>query len=110
MSVEATEQVSQIVIWRKELCNGSGGAGKFRGGLGQIIEIEPCNGYNIYINAMFDRIDNPARGRNGGADGARGKIKFSNGKTLNSKGQQLIKNGSRLRLRLPGGCYGLARD
>ncbi|MEM1401271.1 MAG: hydantoinase B/oxoprolinase family protein, partial [Pseudomonadota bacterium] len=38
MSVEATEQVGPIVVWRKELRPGSGGAGEHRGGLGQIIE------------------------------------------------------------------------
>ncbi|MFT5065350.1 MAG: N-methylhydantoinase B, partial [Reinekea sp.] len=41
MSVEATEHVGPVTIWRKELRPGSGGAGATRGGLGQIIEIEP---------------------------------------------------------------------
>ena len=37
MSAEATEQVGPIVIWRKEIRPNSGGAGRRRGGLGQII-------------------------------------------------------------------------
>ena len=39
MPVEATESIAPIVIWRKELRPGSGGAGRSRGGLGQIMEI-----------------------------------------------------------------------
>ena len=40
MPVEATEHTGPIVIWRKELRPDSGGDGEFRGGLGQVIEIE----------------------------------------------------------------------
>ena len=103
MSVEATEHVGPITVWRKDLREGSGGAGTFRGGLGQTIEIEPREGYDFYFNAMFDRVDNPARGRNGGANGAAGRVELSDGTKLNSKGRQLVKNGKRLRLSLPGG-------
>ncbi|NNE74712.1 MAG: hydantoinase B/oxoprolinase family protein, partial [Acidimicrobiales bacterium] len=47
MSAEATEQVGPVVIWRKEIRENSGGAGRFRGGLGQIIEIGPTDGYQL---------------------------------------------------------------
>ena len=108
MSVEATEHVGPITVWRKELRTGSGGAGKFRGGLGQIIEIEPRAGYDLYVNAMFDRVDHAARGRAGGGDGAAGKIELADGTVLKPKGRQLIRNGQRLCLSLPGGGgYGL---
>ena len=103
MSVEATEHVGPIIVWRKDLREGSGGAGQWRGGLGQIIEIEPSEGYDFYFNAMFDRVDNPARGRNGGALGAAGRVELADGTKLRSKGRQLVKNGERLKLSLPGG-------
>ncbi|MEP3630218.1 MAG: hydantoinase B/oxoprolinase family protein [Hyphomicrobiales bacterium] len=103
MSVEATEHVGAITVWRKDFRKGSGGAGALRGGLGQIIEIEPREGYDFYFNAMFDRVDNPARGRNGGAKGAAGRVELADGTTLKSKGRQLVKNGQRLKLSLPGG-------
>ncbi len=103
MSVEATEHVGPIVVWRKELREGSGGAGTHRGGLGQIIEIEPRADYDFYFNAMFDRVENPARGRNGGGEGAPGRVELADGTPLRSKGRQLVKNGSRLKLSLPGG-------
>ena len=111
MSVEATEHVGPITVWRKDLREGSGGAGALRGGLGQTIEIEPRTGYDFYFNAMFDRVENPARGRDGGGVGAAGHVELSDGTKLRSKGRQLVKNGQRLRLSLPGGGgYGDAAD
>lgn len=111
MSVEATEHVSPITIWRKDLRQGSGGAGTFRGGLGQTVEIEPREGYDFYFNAMFDRIENAARGRDGGASGKKGCVELTDGTVMRGKGRQLVKNGQRLRLKLPGGGgYGKATD
>ncbi|WP_171123373.1 MULTISPECIES: hydantoinase B/oxoprolinase family protein [unclassified Ruegeria] len=103
MSVEATEHVGPITVWRKDLREGSGGAGALRGGLGQTIEIEPREGYDFYFNAMFDRVENPARGRNGGLAGGAGAVELADGTKLRSKGRQLVKNGQRLKLSLPGG-------
>ena len=92
MSVEATEHVGPITVWRKDLRAGSGGAGAQRGGLGQTIEIEARDGYDFYFNAMFDRVKNAARGRDGGAPGAAGKVELADGTELRSKGRQLVKN------------------
>ncbi len=111
MSVEATEHVGPITVWRKDLRSGSGGAGALRGGLGQTIEIEPREGYDFYFNAMFDRVENPAQGRDGGAAGAAGRVELADGTKLRSKGRQLVKNGQRLKLSLPGGGgYGTPGD
>ncbi len=103
MSVEVTEHVGPIILWRKDLREGSGGAGATRGGLGQVIEIEPREGYDFWFNAMFDRIDNPARGREGGQPGASGIVALADGTKLRGKGRQFVQNGQRLRLSLPGG-------
>jgi N-methylhydantoinase B len=103
MSVEATEHVGPITVWRKELSEGSGGPGQFRGGLGQTIEIEAREGYQLSFNAMFDRIDNPAAGRNGGLAGAPGAVLLDDGTRLKGKGHQKIPAGKRLVLHLPGG-------
>lgn len=103
MSVEATEQVGPIILWRKELRPGSGGDGTYRGGLGQVIELGPAEGYELHFSAMFDRVAHPARGRNGGADGAAGKVVLDDGTPFNAKGKQLVPAGCRLILELPGG-------
>ena len=56
MSIEALEQTGPVVFWRKELREGSGGPGKYRGGLGQVIEIGAADGHHFHFNAMFDRV------------------------------------------------------
>ncbi|MDG3040940.1 hydantoinase B/oxoprolinase family protein [Roseicyclus marinus] len=103
MSVEATEHVGPIIVWRKDLRPNSGGAGTLRGGLGQVIEIGAREGYALWFNAMFDRVDHPARGREGGQPGAPGRVELADGTPLRSKGRQAIPAGQRLRLSLPGG-------
>ena len=103
MSVEATEQVGPIVVWRKELRPDSGGAGTYRGGLGQVIELGPAEGYEMHFSAMFDRVAHPARGRAGGEDGAVGRVYLDDGSPFNAKGKQLVPAGRRLVLELPGG-------
>lgn len=103
MSAEATEQVGPIVLWRKEIRENSGGAGRQRGGLGQVIEIGPTEGYLFEFSAMFDRIDHPARGRAGGEDGAPGRVYLDDGSPFAAKGKQLVPADRRLILELPGG-------
>ena len=113
MPVEATEQVGPVIIWRKELRPDSGGAGKFRGGLGQCMEISATNGHECDFSAMFDRIKFPARGRNGGCDGAPTTIRRDDGEPMKGKGKQFIPHGRKVILEFPGGAgYGdpKARD
>lgn len=103
MPIEATEHTGPIVVWRKELRPDSGGAGKYRGGLGQIIEIAPAKGHEFDFSAMFDRVTSPARGRDGGRDGASGSVQLDDGTQLRPKGWQHVPAGRRLVLHLPGG-------
>ncbi len=103
MSAEATEQIGPIVIWRKEIRENSGGAGRQRGGLGQIIEIGPTDGYLFEFSAMFDRVENPARGRAGGHDGQPGAVYLDDGTPFAAKGKQVVPADRRLVLELPGG-------
>ena len=103
MSAEVSEYAGPITIWRKELREGSGGAGARRGGLGQVIEIGANPGHRMYVNAMFDRCDHPARGRDGGQEGAAGGVELDDGTALMSKGKQWLPDGRRLVLNLPGG-------
>lgn len=103
MPVEATEHTGPIVIWRKELRPDSGGAGRQRGGLGQIVEIAPAQGHEFDFSAMFDRVTAPARGREGGGCGAPGHVALDDGTLLRPKGQQHVPAGRKLVLHLPGG-------
>lgn len=102
--VEATEHVGPVIIWRKELRPDSGGAGQYRGGLGQYMEVGASEGHEFDIQAMLDRIDHPARGRRGGHPGAPTRIERDDGVRLRGKGKQFIPHGVRVRMAFPGGA------
>ena len=101
--VEITESIAPILYMRKEYRTGSGGDGSYRGGDGQVIEIEHAQGAPFAVFALFDRIDHPARGRNGGGNGKPGQIRLASGATLKGMGKQIVPAGDRLILKLPGG-------
>ena len=101
--VEIAESLTPTLFWRKELRPDSGGAGRQRGGHGQVIEIGSAVDAPFEILAAFDRIDHPPRGRDGGGDGAAGAIGLASGARLRGKGLQTIPAGDRLVLMTPGG-------
>ena len=101
--VEVNEAIAPLIFWRKEYRPDSGGAGRFRGGLGQIMEIGHATGAPFAVSPMFDRIDHPARGRDGGGDGAAGRLYLRSGATLRGKGRQTVPAGDRLVMEMPGG-------
>jgi N-methylhydantoinase B len=101
--VEINETVAPLVFWRKEYRPDSGGAGEFRGGTGQIMEVGHADDAPFAISSMFDRIDHPPRGRNGGVEGATGIIRVKDGALMKGKGRQTIPAGERLRMEMPGG-------
>jgi N-methylhydantoinase B len=103
MPVEATENVAPVIFWRKELRPDSGGAGRMRGGVGQIMEIATKGDLAFAVNAIFDRVAHAPKGRAGGADGAAGAVRLKSGAKLRTKGYQVIPDGDRLILELPGG-------
>jgi len=103
MPVEATENVAPIVFWRKDLRPDSGGAGRTRGGCGQTMEIATKGDLEFACNAVFDRVAHPPKGRDGGFSGAAGAVALKSGARLRTKGFQIIPDGDRLLLHLPGG-------
>jgi N-methylhydantoinase B len=104
MPVEATENVAPVIFWQKELRPDSCGAGLTRGGTGQIMEVGAKGDLEFAVNATFDRIANAPKGREGGLNGAPGVVALKSGKTLRTKGFQVIPDGDRLILKLPGGA------
>ena len=107
MPIEATEHAGPVIIWRKELRPDSGGAGRQRGGLGQFMEVGARPGHEFDFSAMFDRVNHPARGRQGGGAGAPTTIGQDDGTEMRGKGKQFVAAGRRVMLSLPGGAgYG----
>ena len=109
--VEAVEASFPLVVWRKEFREGSGGPGRNRGGLGQVLEIGGAEDAPFSVAAMFDRTWRSPEGRHGGMDGEAGVARTASGEPLKSKGRQTVGYGDRLVLELPGGGgYGPPRE
>ncbi|WP_164938223.1 hydantoinase B/oxoprolinase family protein [Bradyrhizobium guangxiense] len=103
MPIEIAETQIPFVFWRKELRIDSGGPGRTRGGLGQIIEVENADGTAFRLSAAFERVKNPARGRLGGENGGAGYVGLASGRPIAGKGLQTIEAGDRLVIHTPGG-------
>ncbi|MBS0518722.1 MAG: hydantoinase B/oxoprolinase family protein [Proteobacteria bacterium] len=101
--VEITETNAPVLIWSKEYRTDSGGAGEYRGGLGQVMEIETAENKPFAISTSFDRVVFPPRGRHGGRDGTTGRVELVSGKVLPPKAHSSIPVGERLRVSMPGG-------
>jgi N-methylhydantoinase B len=101
--VEATESVAPVIFYRREFREGSGGAGRFRGGLGQVIELGGAGAAPLALLCNFERVRNPARGRNGGGKGAPGAVSLRSGRPIRPKGRQTVPPRDAIRLELPGG-------
>jgi N-methylhydantoinase B len=101
--VEVTEAMSPLLVRRKEYRIDSGGAGKYRGGLGQVMEVITLDDAAFAISANYDRVLYPARGRNGGGNGMAGALSLGSGAALKSKGQQTVAKHESVIIQMPGG-------
>jgi len=101
--VEATESIAPVVFYRREFRESSGGPGKFRGGLGQAIEIGGAGANPVALLCNFERVKNPARGRDGGGVGGAGTVALRSGRPIRPKGRQTVPARDAICLGLPGG-------
>lgn len=100
---EAIEAVSPVLMLKRALRPDSGGAGKFRGGLGQEMVLQLRADKPVLHSCMYDRTHSPARGFLGGQPGAPGELFLSDGTRPHPKRKYLLRPGQTLTLRLPGG-------
>ncbi|MCY6381687.1 hydantoinase B/oxoprolinase family protein [Hoeflea prorocentri] len=102
--VEIAETSAPLVYHRKELTTDSGGAGQYRGGLGQTMEISARHREALTLSAAaFERLTTSPSGRSGGLGGAKGRVEISDGTVVVDKGLYQIPPGARLILHTPGG-------
>jgi N-methylhydantoinase B len=102
-SIEAFESVSPLVVWYKQLRPDSGGAGRFRGGLGQEAEIEVRSPAPVRLSLLSDRRDHPALGLLGGGAGAPALIELGDGRRPHPKSRTTVAPGTRVRMVYAGG-------
>jgi len=102
--VEITESVAPVIVWRRELLTDSGGAGQYRGGLGQRIEITSAVDEPFLVFLSVERIKHAAAGRAGGHAGLAGRIQVSGReKDIPGKCVLRVEPGERLIFDTPGG-------
>ena len=100
---EVIENISPVVMHRRELRPDSEGPGRYRGGFGQEMEIGVRGDSDWVISAMYDRTKCAAQGICGGSPGATGTVRAADGGELHPKRQQRLAAGERVTLSLPGG-------
>lgn len=101
--VEITEASVPVIIRSRELRRDSGGAGTYRGGLGQRIELQSANEQPFNVFLSVERIKHAAKGRDGGLPGAHGRIRLEGEVDLPGKGQVRVTPGQTLIFETPGG-------
>jgi N-methylhydantoinase B len=110
-SVEAYEASCPVLIWRKDLLPDSGGAGRWRGGLGQEVELEVMSDEPVRLSLIADRMKHPAEGLVQGGAGAPALVAKQDGTKPHPKGRSMLQPGDRLVMHYGGGGgYGDPRD
>jgi len=75
------------------------------------MEVGAMEGHEFDFQAMFDRVNHPARGRQGGKKGASTTIAQDDGSEMRGKGKQFVPHGRKVMLAFPGGAgYGNPQD
>ena len=110
--VEIVETVSPVIIERLELAQDSGGAGKFRGGCGVIMDVRIANKAGVTLLNISGRDVYPAQGLFQGKEGGKSEIIYL-GKVGSKRGEKTkklhprkivqLENNDVIRFKLPGG-------
>ena len=101
--VEVIETLSPLIVEAKGLRDGSGGDGRFRGGLGQVIRFRVRTSEPCVCSILGDRTRVPAQGFFGGAPGAPGEVLIDGRRPDNPKAEQVLPPGALVEIRIPGG-------
>lgn len=102
-SIEVFESTVPLLFWKKEMIKDSGGAGRFRGGIGQEIILEVVSRDLIRVSLLTDRHKHPAQGYEGGLAGRPNRIVLNDGQFIHPKSQTTLKPGDRLTIHYAGG-------
>jgi N-methylhydantoinase B len=110
-SIEVLESTAPLLFTRKEYRTDSGGIGRYRGGLGQLVEVQNLSDTPIRVTLVGDRERHPALGILGGGPGEVAAVTFEDGKRVSLKSSSTLAAGASVLLAFAGGGgYGSARD
>jgi N-methylhydantoinase B len=108
---EVIESLSPVVLRRRQLRPDSGGAGRWRGGLGQLTEFARRGNGRWSVSSIADRTEYAAPGLLGGGAGAKGDVLLNDGTRLHAKAMVDLKSDDIVHVNLPGGGgYGNALE
>jgi N-methylhydantoinase B len=101
--IEVMENTAPVLFNKREFLSDSGGAGKFRGGLGQMVEIKNVANSPVTAGLLADRTKFPSDGLFGGKPGGLTKVWLESGKPVDPKGTVIIEPGDTILVHTPGG-------
>jgi N-methylhydantoinase B len=101
--VEVWETLTHTTVERKQLRTDSGGAGRWRGGLGQEVVLRNDTGQPVTILGMGNRTLFPAKGLFGGGDGTL-RVHAVDGKPVHAKGRIEVAPEARITVTEAGGA------
>lgn len=101
--VEVMEALSPLVVERRSLREGSGGAGRYRGGLGQVFRFRIRTNDPFTCSILCDRTVNAPRGLFGGKDGSQAEIWVDGRKVDSPKSEHLVPPAAAVEIRMAGG-------
>lgn len=99
--VEVLEQGLPVRVLQRTLRADSGGAGRFRGGCGQVYELQSVAEAPITLRAEHGKLSTAPRGLRGGLSGSAGGL-YLNGVPVPDKLPLTLRRGDVLRLEVPG--------
>ncbi|RSN65667.1 hydantoinase [Amycolatopsis sp. WAC 04182] len=99
---EVIETMAPLIQLERVLRSDSGGAGKWRGGLGQCTTMAARGEISWSVNGNVDRVLRPASGVDSGHDGAVGRFELTRG-PLPSKSRVNLRPDDVVNVVLPGG-------
>ena len=102
MPAEIWESMTNLTLVERRFRRDSGGAGEFRGGLGQTLTLRNDTGRPVYVALLGSRTEFPARGFSGGRDAALRRF-IIDGEVAHPKGRYVLHPGARITVEDSGG-------
>jgi N-methylhydantoinase B len=110
-AAEIVESNTPLLFRQRALIADSGGAGKFRGGLGVATSIQLRGDSPAVLSMMTDRVEHPPLGLFGGLAGTPNVLTRTSGEPIEPKSRTEVHPGEVVTMATPGGGgYGLAME
>ena len=102
-AIEIFENEKPILVEKKEFVIDTAGAGRYRGGHGQVFEFKVQGEHEVRLAMRADRTEHPPLGFEGGSSGSCGVAVLNRSQNLHPKRTIFLKPGDHVTLQTPGG-------